>query len=511
MPTPSHKFAQRLDLAVLLGLAILLGAAATTAHAQSTSNPDSPYPAWASQSGPSAALPFSRVSPNIQITQQDFQGSVVTTPATTEVLPLSLDDAVRRGLEFNLGLRLRQQQQQVASGQRTRALQQLIPAVTATANTTLQEVSLAAEGFRFSTVGKFLPPGLTIPSVISFQNSAVQGNFSWTAFNYSAWKQFSAAKVEQLAAADTTADGQQTVVLNVGNAYLQALADAAQVDNAQSLLQADEALLRDAVAEHAAGTAANLDELRARVQFQTQQQAVIAAENTFAKQKIALNRLIGLDAAQEIRLTDPVPYAELDTQPLAELRTRALATRADYLGAQQQVHAAELQRDAAKAERLPTVTFSGYYGVIGITYANYHGNFAAVANLNFPIFQEAKLRGDREVAQQQVNVSNSQLDNLKNQIDADLRNAYLDFDSAKALVDVARSNVALATKELEQSNDRFQAGVADNLAVVDSQSTLASAQSSLVNSLYRYNLAKLELARALGIIDQQYGEYLHGK
>jgi len=508
MPTPSHKFASRAALAVALGVAAAAMPAQSKAQA---TNPDSPYPAWGSQAGPSAALPFQRFSPSIQISAQDFQGSVVTTPATNEVLPLSLDDAVRRGLDYNLGLRLRQQQQQVASGQRSQALQRLIPTITATANTTLQEVSLVAEGFRGELFGSDLPPGVTIPAVISFQNSAVQGNFSWTAFNYSAWKQFSAAKVSQVAAADTTADGQQTVVLNVGNAYIQALADAAQVDNANSLLQADEALLHDAVAEHEAGVAANLDELRARVQYQTQQQSVIAAENTFAKQKIALNRLIGLDARQEIRLTDPVPYASLDTQPLAELRTHALATRADYLGAQQQVHAAELQRDAAKAERLPTLSFSGYYGIIGITYAGYHGNFAAVANVTFPIFQEAKLRGDRQVAQQQVNVSNSQLDNLKSDIDAQLRNAYLDFDSAKALVDVARSNVGLATKELEQSNDRFQAGVADNLAVVDSQSTLADAQSSLVTSLYRYNLAKLELARALGIIDQQYGEYLHGK
>jgi outer membrane protein TolC len=504
MPTPFHRFPSR------LALAVLLACAATAAGAQS-GNLDSPYPAWASQAGPSAALPFTRQSAGVQLSAQDFQGSLVTTPATAEVLPLSLDDAVRRGLEFNLGLRLRQQQQQVASGRRSQALQQLLPTVTATANTTLQEVSLAAEGFRLDTLHVTLPPGVTIPTVISFQNSAAQANLSWTAFSLPAWKQYGAAKISQLTAADTTLDGQQTVVLNVGNAYLQALADAAQVDNAQSLLQADEALLRDAVEEHKAGTAANLDELRARVQFQTQQQAVIAAENDFAKQKIALLRLIGIDAAQQIRLTDPVPYASLDKQPLADLQTRALATRADYLGAQQQLRAAELQRDAAKAERLPTLTFSGYYGVIGITYAGYHGNFAAVANLNFPIFQEAKLRGDRQVAQEQVNVNQSQMENLKTQIDADLRDAYLDFDSAQALVEVARSNVALATKELEQSNDRFQAGVSDNLAVVDSQATLASAQSNLVTSLYRYNYAKLELARALGIIDQQYGQYLHGK
>lgn len=492
-------------------LALLLLLAAAPFAAAQSSNPDSPYPAWASQAGPAAPIPFTKFSATVQLSPQDFQGSVLSGPATSTVLPLSLDDAVRRGLQYNLGLRLRQDQQQIASGQRSLALQQLVPVITASADTTLQEVDLATEGFRASLLGGHLPPGFTLPVVISYQNSAAQANFNWTAFSLPAWKQFNAARAAEISSADTASDARQTVVLNVGNAYLQVLAAAAQIENTRALMQAGQSLLNDAVEEHKAGTAANLDELRARVQFQTEQQAVIAAENDFVKKKIALGRLIGLDSAQQIELTDPVPYSGLDAQPLAELRTRALAARADYLGLQQQVHAAELQRDAARAERLPTITFSGYYGVIGITYSNYHGNFAAVANVNFPIFQEAKLRGDREVAQEQVNVNHAQLDNLKQQIDADLRNAYLDFDSAKALVEVSRSNVALATKELEQSNDRFQAGVADNLAVVDSQSTLATAQSSLVTSLYRYNLAKLELARALGIIDQQYKEYLSGK
>ena len=139
------------------------------------------------------------------------------------------------------------------------------------------------------------------------------------------------------------------------------------MDNAKALLQADQVLLNQAVAEHQAGTAANLDELRARVQFQTQQQAVISAEVNFKKAKIALNREIGLPAEQEIQLTDTAPYADLVTMNIDQAKEIAYRSRQDYQGLQAQVRAAQLQRRAAKWERLPSLDFQGNYGVTGVS------------------------------------------------------------------------------------------------------------------------------------------------
>jgi outer membrane protein TolC len=302
------------------------------------------------------------------------------------------------------------------------------------------------------------------------------------------------------------------VVLNVAAAYLQAQAAASQLTNAQALLKADQALLNDVAEEHRAGVVANIDELRARVQMQSQQQAVIAAQNAQAKANIALERMIGLDPAQQINLTETVPYAELDNQAsLSELQRQAWATRADYRAAQGQVRAAEMQRKAASAERLPTLSFGGFYGIIGITYASYRTDFFAGANLNFPLFKEASLRGDRAVAQEQVTAGRAQAENLAGQIDAEIRSAQIDYDAAKSLVSVARSNMQLAQLELDQAVDQFKAGVTENLAVVDAQAGLAAAQTSLINSLLRYNVAKLEMAHALGVLDSQYSQYLRGK
>jgi outer membrane protein TolC len=335
-------------------------------------------------------------------------------------------------------------------------------------------------------------------------------NYSQTLFSLANIDRYRAAKQNEVAAYFNKQSSRGLVVLTVGNAYLQTLALGAQVDNAQSLLQADQVLLNQAVAEHQAGTAANLDELRARVQFQTQQQAVISADVNFKKAKIALNREIGLPAEQEIQLTDTEPYADLATMNIDQAKEIAYRSRQDYQGLQAQIRAAQLTRKAAKWERLPTLDFDGNYGVTGVTGGLYHGTFVAAGTLKLPIFQEAKFRGDSGVASANLTNLMQQMASLKEQINRQLRDSLLDVQTATELVRVAQSNVALARKELEQTTDRFQAGVDDNLPVVQAQATLASAESNLINTTSQHNQAKLGLARNLGIVDTQYATYLHG-
>jgi outer membrane protein TolC len=169
-----------------------------------------------------------------------------------------------------------------------------------------------------------------------------------------------------------------------------------------------------------------------------------------------------------------------------------------------------LERKAAVHQRIPTLSFSGNYGVTGITGGPFHGTFAAVGSLNIPIFQEAKFRGDRDVAEAQLDNYRSQLADLRSKIDQQLRDSLLDLQTASDLVRVARSNVDLSTTELQQTTDRFQAGVDDNLPVVQAQSTLAESQSKYVDSVRQFNQAKLSLARNLGVMDTQYKTYLQG-
>jgi outer membrane protein TolC len=447
--------------------------------------------------------------------QSPYYGSVTIVKPTDGVKPLTLNEAIAMGLEHNLALIEARQQEQSAKAQTLESLQSLLPTVSAQADSGAHQINLAALGFSSSLFHKAasLFPGLnpaTIPTIVKYNTTDAMVNYSQTLFSLPTIDSYRAAKAKEQAAYFNRQSSRGLVVLTVGNEYLQALALGAQVDNAKALLQADQVLLDQAVAEHQAGTAANLDELRARVQFQTQQQAVISAEVNFKKAKIALNREIGLPAEQDIQLTDTAPYADLATMNIDEAKRMAYQSRQDYQGLQAQVRAAQLQRRAAKWERLPTLDFQGNYGVSGVTGGLYHGTFSAVGSLNLPLFQEAKFRGDSGVAAANLTNLTEQLAALKEQINQQLRDSLLDLQTATELVRVAQSNVDLARKELEQTTDRFQAGVDDNLPVVQAQATLADAETTLVNTTSQHNQAKLGLARNLGIVDTQYANYVHG-
>jgi outer membrane protein TolC len=205
-----------------------------------------------------------------------------------------------------------------------------------------------------------------------------------------------------------------------------------------------------------------------------------------------------------------VPFADLAGMGIEEAKREAYTNRQDYQAILQNLRAAELERKAATHERFPTINFKGNYGVQGISGGPYHGVFSAMGSIDVPIFQEAKFRGDRDVAEAQLDSYRSQLGDLRNKIDQQLRDSLLDLQTASELVRVARSNVDLSTTALEQTTDRFQAGVDDNLPVVQAQSTLAQAQAQYVNSVRQFNQAKLGFARNLGIVDTQYKTYLQG-
>jgi outer membrane protein TolC len=447
--------------------------------------------------------------------QSPYYGSVTTVKPTDGVKPLTLDEAIGMGIEHNLAMVEARQQEQSAKAQTLESLQSLLPTVTAQADSGAHQINLAALGFSSSLFAKSAPlfPGLdlsTISTIVKVNVTDALVNYSQTLFSLPTIDRYRAARASEQAAYFSKQSSRGLVVLTVGTAYLQTLALGAQVDNARALLQADQVLLNQAVAEHQAGTAANLDELRARVQFQTQEQSVIVAEVNFKKAKIALNREIGLPAEQDIQLTDTEPYADLATMSIDQAKEMAYRSRQDYQGLQAQVRAAQLQRKAAKWERLPSLDFQGNYGVTGVTGGFYHGTFVAQGSLNLPLFQEAKFRGDSGVAAANLNSLTQQLAALKEQINQQLRDSILDVQSATELVRVARSNVDLARKELEQSSDRFQAGVDDNLPVVQAQATLANAETNLVETTSQHNQAKLGLARNLGIVDTQYATFLHG-
>ena len=448
--------------------------------------------------------------------QNPYYGSVTMGVATPQTLQLSLDDAVERGIQANLAITEARAQQQQADGQRLESLNALLPSIKGEASTAAHQYNLATFGFNASTLSKIAPlfPNshfASFNSIVKVDVTQADAALDWTAFDYAAITRYRASRETVKAAFYNTQSSRGLVVLNVGNQYLKALADRSLVDSTQALARADEELLRQAQAEHEAGTAARLDELRARVQFQTQQQKVIAAQNAYEKDLILLKREIGIPVEQAIQLTDTAPYTGLEQISLDDARRAAYQGRQDYQGLQRQLRAAQLTRSAARYERLPTVSAMGNYGVTGVTHGLYHGTFLAAGEVKLPLFKEARFRGDADVAEAQQSDTLNRLADLKQQIDQQLRGSMLDLNSAQALVQVSQQNVDLATRALSDANDRFAAGVEDNLPVVQAQATLSQAQAQLVSDTLQYNQAKLGLARNLGIVDTQYKTYLRGK
>jgi outer membrane protein TolC len=367
---------------------------------------------------------------------------------------------------------------------------------------------LAALGFRPSELAKFGINPVTFPTIVKVNTAEAQITMNQQLFNLPAYYLYRSAQKAADAAHFSTLNGLGSVTLSVGTQYLLALADAAQIENAQALEKADEVAYEQARDSHDAGVGTNLDMLRARVQLQTQQQAVISDENAFAKDKIALNRLIGLPADQEITLTDTAPYAEFAELPLADAMKLAFQRRKDLLSLESQLDVATRAQRAVKTERLPTIAFDGDYGVLGEIGGLYHGVFSATGKVSVPVFEEGQLRGEGEVAAAQVIALRQQIDSLRVSIEWQIRVAMLDVQSSHELVNVARSNVDLATQEVQDASDRFRAGVDDNLPVVQAQAELAAAQSRLVQTLYQYNQSKLTLARNTGVVETQYKVYL---
>jgi len=424
----------------------------------------------------------------------DFQGSVVSGHAAAQRLPLSLDDAIARALRTNLGLLLQSDAAQQTRGERLQALQSLLPTVTGTAQDVVAQTNLQAEGLR----GPGFPVIIGPYGYTDFRLTLQQSLLSVPSL-----QTYLAARHDFQATQFSLQDARDMVVVTTANAYLLCLADAARVAGVQAQTDTAKLSFDQAIARHQAGVSPRLDELRARVDYQTQQQLLITAQNQYDKDKIALARVIGLPLDQQFDLTDTAPYAALDHVDVQQAMQQALEHRSDLKAAEQQVLAAKKSKSAATLERLPRFDFEMDYGEIGVNPSNSYGTLNVAGTLTAPLFEEGKLRGDARIAAAQLAQAVARQNSLAAQVRADVEDSLLDIQSAAKLVSASQSNLQLAKEALSEAQQRFQAGVSGNLAVSQALTAVAQANDAYVGSLYQHNLAKLSLARALGVAQTQ--------
>lgn len=425
--------------------------------------------------------------------------SVPGGPATSEVIHLALRDAIDMAVRYNLGGIESGENARAASGQRLQALSRLLPQVSADATENIEQLSTSVLGIRTPFI-----PAVTRP----FAFSTAQASMNQALFSFESIQRFRAARTAEQAARLSYNDTLDLITLVVGNAYLQVIEAAARIDAAEAQVRNAQAVYDQANEEFHAGTSPKIDVTRSSVQLHTEQYRLSVARNDFAVAKLDLARGIGLPLGQAFEIADRIPYADLEPPTVEQALKTAYQSRSDFRAALNLVKSAQQELSAVRGERYPVVAVTGAYGVQGPAFGRSHGIFDFQAGVSVPLFTGRRIEGDVTRAEAAQTQRKAEAENLRGQIDYDVRKAYLNLQAAKEQVAVASQSVDLANENLARSKERFAAGVTDSVEVVQSQQSLSSANDQYIASLYSHNLAKLELARALGVARTNYTQYL---
>jgi outer membrane protein TolC len=453
---------------------------------------------------PGTTNSINTINPTVQV-QGPFAGSKSSVTRRPFSGRLSLREAVDRALEFNLGAVGLTEAVRQARGQTKIARSALLPNLSASLSETVQQTNLQALGVRFS-----VPiPGFVAPTIVGpFNYFDVRASLSQTVLDLTARNNYRASKEIARANELSVEDARDLIVLGVGGTYLQVIAARSRIEAARAQLATAEALFKQTSEQRAAGVVAQIDLNRSQIQLLTQQQRLVSLENDYSKLKITLARLAGLPPNEQYEISDAIPFAEAPPLAFEEALKQAFEQRSDLKAAQAQVDAAQRTRSAARSERLPSFGVRADYGVIGTNPSQAHGTFSVVGTVRVPIWQGGRIKGQTEVAEAALSQRQAELEDIKGRIESEVRNAYFDLQAAASQVEVARKNIQVATQNLDLTRQKFDAGVSDNVEVVQSQEALSTANTDYINSVFAHNLAKLSLARAVGRASEALPQFL---
>jgi outer membrane protein TolC len=431
-----------------------------------------------------------------------FAGGVPEGLASPQPIQVSIADAIRRALDHNLGVLQAEEEIDRARGVRSQALSDLLPHVNAGIVETRRKTNL--EAFGFPLRGEF--PRIVGPfKIFDARLFVSQALVDLSALNNSR------AETHSLAAArHEYRSARDLVVLVSANLYLQTLAAAARVESARAQTDTAQALYTQAQDLRQSGIVAGLDVVRAEVRLLSDRQRATAADNDFQKTKLQLARVMGLPTGQEFTLSDQLPQVPAPEITMEEALARAYRERPDFLAAQERVNAAESAARAVRADALPSLHLNADYGAIGLTAATALSTFSVTAAVNVPIFEGGRLQGRRMEAEADLRSRRSELEDMRAEIYYDVRTAFLDLQATGEELQAATRGRELAAQQLTQSRDRFAAGVANNIEVVQAQEAVTLANEQYISALYGFNVSKALLARSLGTAESAVQKYLGG-
>jgi outer membrane protein len=323
-------------------------------------------------------------------------------------------------------------------------------------------------------------------------------------FDLSLWHRWEAARYGVRAASADVVSARERNAELVVSQYLGGMRAAADVEAARSRMDLAKALFDLASDLQKTGVGTSIDTLRANVEYQNERQRHAQAQATLKISLFGLSRLLSIDPQRSIELADTTSFFETPAFDADDSLARAYDARPELKSVAAQIQAASLERRAARDEHLPKVSVGGRWSLQGLTPASSIPVYGFQANVDVPIFTGGRLEAQSAIADLQVKrLTQVQID-ARNQVALEVRSALAQLESARVEVEAAGLGVSLARESVRQAQDRFRAGVANNIEVITAQNELARANDNQINALYRYNQSRADLARATGQMEALY-------
>jgi outer membrane protein TolC len=431
--------------------------------------------------------------PSVMV-QPPWNGSTPAASISTTPMTLTLDEALALGMKYNLGAISQSAIVMQARGQRTVARSQLLPNLNGAGSEVLSQINLRTQGVEtdmFPVSAEF--------NYFDFRAAKLQQ----TVFDLVSIENLHSASANLKASMSAAKNARDLVVLAVGGAYLHVIATKARILAAKAQVATSKAVYQQADDRYTTGLAPRIDATRSRVQMQTEMQRLRSLQGDLDTQKLALARIIGLATGQQFDISEENKYAPLQGFNLEDALKRAQAERFDLQAAASGVHAAEAAVKAARAERLPNLKITADVGAAGLRPTkDVSAVYSVAGTITIPIYEGGRIHGEIGRADAALKQRKAEMEDVRGQIDQDVRQAFININTAADQVDVAASNVDLAHDTLTQSRDRFIAGVADTVEVVQAEQSVVQADDDYITAVFAHNLAKVSLARAMGQAEQ---------
>jgi outer membrane protein TolC/ABC-type transporter Mla MlaB component len=420
--------------------------------------------------------------------------------APTQVLRLTLDQAVALAIKQNPTAQIAVLTAAQSEQDKNIARADLLPQASARISDEAQKVNLRAQ---FGGQAPF--PGFP-KSLGPYQFFAAGPSVSAPVFDLTLWQRYQAARNAVNATRANSLSTREQVILLVVSQYIGTLRAMANVQASQSRVDLAQALYDQAADLQKEGVGTGIDTLRANVELQNEKQRLLEAQNDRETLLYGLNRLLNLDPRQQIELADSLSFFDTP-QPETEASIEsALADRQEWKALTSQIKAAEDQKKAAQYSRLPNVRFDGTFAYVGTSGNTTLPTYTYQGSVNLPLFTGGRIHAEVVRADLEIRKLEEQRADLRNQIALDVKTALLNLQSARSEVQVANLGVQLSKEEVEQARDRFKAGVANNIEVIQAQDSLSRANDNQIAALFRFNQARADLARAIGQMEKIYAK-----